>query len=280
MADPGEDLGPVLLDRLARAAAVAALAPGEVDRELVRGQGEAGRDALDRDAERLAVRFARGQEAERGPSPLRRLAGRAAEPSAGRGRGGRRRAAHRPPARPRPTRSPPARAPSSARLHQVERRRLPGPQRERGRALVEQHQLAVGDASQPAAAASRRSRVRRVDQVEDEQVRPWRISAGIGETSPCSPIDVALTRTRVLASSDSMIDSCQGIARSSMWAALRPKCLTSALGPVEVAVEHDDPLEALGDEAVDDRAARRRRHRARPPGAASSGGRRAGRARP
>ena len=55
-----------------------------------------------------------------------------------------------------------------------------------------------------------------------------------------------------MASSASMIDSCQGIARSSMCAALRPKCLTSALGAVEVAVEHDDPLEALGDQAVDD----------------------------
>ena len=31
-----------------------------------------------------------------------------------------------------------------------------------------------------------------------------------------------------------------------------PEVLDQALGPVEVAVEHDDPLEALGDEAVDD----------------------------
>ena len=66
----------------------------------------------------------------------------------------------RPPARPRPSASPPARASASFACISVERRRLAGPQRERGRALVEQHQLAVGDVSQPAAAASRRSRVR------------------------------------------------------------------------------------------------------------------------
>src|SRR5438105_2515834 len=52
---------------------------------------------------------------------------------------------------------------------------------------------------------------------------PGRIAAGIGLSSVVSPIDVAFTRTRVLASSDSMIESCQGIARSSMWAALRAK---------------------------------------------------------
>ena len=87
------------------------------------------------------------------------------------------------------------------------------------------------------------------------------ISPGIGETSPWSPIEVALMSTCVLASSASMIDSCQGIARRSMWAALREKWRDEAFGPMEVAVEHDDPLEALGHEAVDDRPARRRRHR-------------------
>ncbi len=40
------------------------------------------------------------------------------------------------------------------------------------------------------------------------------------------PIEVALTRIRVLASSASMMESCQGIALSSMCAALRPKCFT------------------------------------------------------
>ena len=39
-----------------------------------------------------------------------------------------------------------------------------------------------------------------------------------------------------------------------MCAALRPKCLTSALRPMEMAVEDDDPLEALGDQPVDDGA--------------------------
>ena len=42
-----------------------------------------------------------------------------------------------------------------------------------------------------------------------------------------SPIEVALTSTFALASSASMMDSCQGIARRSMCAALRLKCLTS-----------------------------------------------------
>ena len=53
-----------------------------------------------------------------------------------------------------------------------------------------------------------------------------RTSAGTGLASVVSPIDVALMSTLVLAISDSMIDSCQGIARSSMCEAVRPKCLT------------------------------------------------------
>ena len=79
-----------------------------------------------------------------------------------------------------------------------------------------------------------------------------RISPGIGETSSVSPIEVALTRTFVCASSDSMIDSCQGIALSSMCAALRPKWLHQPLRAMEVAVEDDDAQEAGADQAVDD----------------------------
>ena len=79
-------------------------------------------------------------------------------------------------------------------------------------------------------------------------------SAGIGDTSLVRPIDVALMSTLVFASSDSMIDSCQGMALRSMCAALRAKNLTSALGAMEVAVEHDDPLEPGPDQAVDDGA--------------------------
>ena len=51
-------------------------------------------------------------------------------------------------------------------------------------------------------------------------------SAGTGETSDARPMDVALISTFVLASSDSMIDGCQGIALRSMCAALREKNLT------------------------------------------------------
>ncbi len=64
MADAAEDLGPVLLDRLAGAAAVAALAPGQVHGERVGGQAQPGRDALERDAEGRPVRLAGRQEAE------------------------------------------------------------------------------------------------------------------------------------------------------------------------------------------------------------------------
>ena len=51
MSDAAKDLGPVLLDCLARASAVAALAAGEVDGEVVGGDRQAGRDALDGDPE-------------------------------------------------------------------------------------------------------------------------------------------------------------------------------------------------------------------------------------
>ena len=85
VADAAEDLGPVLLDGLARPAAVAALAAGEVDREVVLGQGEPGGHALDGRPERLSVRLAGGEEPERGHSAaaaarpvLGRLAGRLA----------------------------------------------------------------------------------------------------------------------------------------------------------------------------------------------------------
>jgi len=55
VADARNDLRPVPLDGLACAAPVAALATGEVDLQVVGGQRQAGRHALDRHAERLAV---------------------------------------------------------------------------------------------------------------------------------------------------------------------------------------------------------------------------------
>ena len=64
MAHTGDDLGAVVLDLLARPAAIAALPAGEVDLEGIGREREPGRDALDRHAQRLAVRLARGQEAE------------------------------------------------------------------------------------------------------------------------------------------------------------------------------------------------------------------------
>ena len=80
VSDAAEDLGSVLLDRLSRAAAVAALPAREVDGQVILGQGQAGRDALDRRAQRRAMRLPGGQEAERGHSAVaaRRFAGRLA----------------------------------------------------------------------------------------------------------------------------------------------------------------------------------------------------------
>jgi hypothetical protein len=64
VADAAEDLGTVLLDGLPGPATVSALAPREVGREVILGQRQAGRDALDRGAERRSVRLPGGQEAE------------------------------------------------------------------------------------------------------------------------------------------------------------------------------------------------------------------------
>ena len=59
-----QDLGAVLLDRLARTAAVATLATREIDREVIGGERKPGGHALDGDAKRWSVRFAGCQEAE------------------------------------------------------------------------------------------------------------------------------------------------------------------------------------------------------------------------
>ena len=156
VADPAEDLGAVLLDRLARAAAVALLAAGEVDREGVGGQRQARRHALDRDARGRGRAIRRRSGIGRRPSVARRrgsavrsvtsasparrrLAGRRSPSAAGSPVG--RRAGRLALGRAQPA------GPGLGQLllHQLERRRLAGPQRERRRALVEEHQLAVGD---------------------------------------------------------------------------------------------------------------------------------------
>ena len=64
VADAGGDLGAVLLDLHAPAAAVAALAAGHVDGDVVLGEGQAGGEALDEGGEALAVALAGGEEAE------------------------------------------------------------------------------------------------------------------------------------------------------------------------------------------------------------------------
>ena len=64
VADAGGDLGAVLLDLHAAAAAVAALAAGHVAGNVVLGEGQARGQALDEGGEALAVTFAGGEEAE------------------------------------------------------------------------------------------------------------------------------------------------------------------------------------------------------------------------
>src|SRR5207249_3892995 len=64
--DARDDPGPVVLDRLPGASTVATLAPGEIDDEVVLGQGEAGRDAIEGDPERRAMRLACREESEWG----------------------------------------------------------------------------------------------------------------------------------------------------------------------------------------------------------------------
>ena len=119
-----------------------------------------------------------------------------------------------------------------------------------GGALVEQHQLAVG--RRAAGAPRRRAGAASGRRSGRAPGGPAAGSRRAPATRPSiRPIEVALTSTFAFASSASMIDSCQGIARRSMWAALRPKCLTRHSAAVQVAVEHDDPLEALADQAVD-----------------------------
>ena len=117
--DAAEDLGAVVLDRLARAAPVPALAAGEVDRERVLGQRQPGRDALDGGAERRPVRFARGQEAEGSHHRRRGVRVRARAVSRPWRRRPTPRPPARPPARPRPIggrrRAPRRASPASAR---------------------------------------------------------------------------------------------------------------------------------------------------------------------
>jgi hypothetical protein len=62
--DARDDLRGVVLDRLARAAPVAALAPPEIDAELLGGQAEPRRDALDGDGQRAPMRLTGGQPAQ------------------------------------------------------------------------------------------------------------------------------------------------------------------------------------------------------------------------
>ena len=91
---------------------------------------------------------------------------------------------------------------------------------------------------------------RHVHQVEHQQIRREQLARN-RRIVAASDTAEALMSTLVLASSASMTDSCQGIARSSMCDAERPKWRISPSAAVEVAVEDDHALEALGDQRVD-----------------------------
>ena len=78
MPDAAQDPRPVVLDGLARAATVAALATGEVDGEVVLGEREAGGHAFDHGAQHRPVALAGRDE----PEALHVAAG-AGQPAAG-----------------------------------------------------------------------------------------------------------------------------------------------------------------------------------------------------
>ena len=82
-------------------------------------------------------------------------------------------------------------------------------------------------AAAPAAAASRSSRLWRGVYSRSSTISSGgSSSAGMGVSSGTRPTELALTSSLVRASSASSTDSCHGLARSSMCAALLPKCRT------------------------------------------------------
>ena len=110
MPDAAQDLGTVLLDRLARAPAVPALPAREVHRQRVLGQRQARRHALDRGAKGRSVQFAGGQEAEGGHRSGPWDGGRPGRQSAAAGAAGSAAASGAPAGSPSAERRPPARA--------------------------------------------------------------------------------------------------------------------------------------------------------------------------
>ncbi len=136
------------------------------------------------------------------------------------------------------------------RAHHLERRRLPGPQVERGGALVEQHRLAVGGDAAGRGGLAQQSRLR-VDQVEDEELRVEDLRGQrrlVGPEPDRGRVHQDL-RLRQLGLDDRLVP---GHRPQLHVRGAAPEVLDQPLGPVEVAVEHDDPLEALADQAVDD----------------------------
>ena len=70
----GHDLDAVVFDLLAAAAAVALLAAGQVDVDVLGQHGQAGRQVLDKDGQLRPVRFAGGHHAQVAEAHARRRA--------------------------------------------------------------------------------------------------------------------------------------------------------------------------------------------------------------
>ena len=115
---------------------------------------------------------------------------------------------------------------------------------------MKEHQLAVGDGR-----ASRRGVAQQlgpgVDEVEHEQVAVERLGrdrALVAHQPDRRRVDQD-PRLGQLGFDDRVVP---GHRAELHVRRAPPEVLDQALGPMKVAVEHDDPLEALGDEPVDD----------------------------
>ena len=170
----------------------------------------------------------------------------------------------RPPA-PRPCRPPRRRHPrAGARgrqplgellVHQVERGRLAGPQRERRRALVEEHRLAVEHLATGRLGVAQEARLRRVvDEVHDQEVGRDQLARDRRSRRRCRPTDGGVDehlRLGQLGLDDRLVPG----HRPQLHVGRAPgEEADHRLRPVEVAIEDHDPGEALGHEAVDDGA--------------------------
>ena len=163
--DARQDPRAVLLDRLAGAPPVAALPPPQVDREVVLGQGQPGLH-VHHGAQHGAVALAVRDE----PEAVHARPCRPGRPQAPAGSGDACSAEARTGEAGSPSAEviPRARASASAAC-MTSMGAAAGPERERRRALVEEHQLAIGRGAPRGLGVAEQAGMR-VDQVEDEEL--------------------------------------------------------------------------------------------------------------